>query len=333
MKTSVWMPANLDACALYRMFLPHFYLAGSRFLPLQAKQHTSSEISAFDVVVVQRQCLPDNIKALELFKQMGMRIVFDLDDDLWSLPATNPAQKIFRALREGLAEALRYADLLTVSTSFLATAARTALPSLRCDIAVIENAISSDVFSDRHCWDDDNEDVVIGWGGSNSHGGDIGVAFEVLKELLECEPRVRLEFVGMRPPASILKHPRVRIRPWVPIAQYAATLSTWAWDVMLAPLDSTRFNFSKSSIKQLEAALTGAVCLASPLPNYVSFCGDDEMLKWTLCDTRKHWLEKMRALIADKAMRRELVRRARASVATGYDMAARAEVWRAAVNG
>ncbi len=53
------------------------------------------ELRDYEVIVVQRQVTPQNYAALKMMKEAGKKIIYDLDDDVFCLPASNPAQKIF----------------------------------------------------------------------------------------------------------------------------------------------------------------------------------------------------------------------------------------------
>ena len=79
------------ACGLYRARLPVQYcqeelkaegieLIGSETLDLN--EH-------FDAYVLHRFLSLDFVKPVERFKQQGRKIIWEIDDDLWSIPADN----------------------------------------------------------------------------------------------------------------------------------------------------------------------------------------------------------------------------------------------------
>lgn len=308
-----YLPAWLDGCALYRMWLPHLHTPGSKFV-FSPQRIRLDEFADANICVVQRQCTQPNYEALKMIKNSGSKIIYDLDDDLWSLPASNPAKDAFVRMRDGFGICAEVCDAVTVSTKILASAVRTALPKLKLPIFVVRNAVDFALFNNTECdcVQKEREDkVVVGWGGSNTHAGDIVYAWGALEELIEEEENLYLEFVGMAPPKRIEKHPRVRVRQWVPVAQYGARLKTWGWDVVLAPLDANRFNRSKSNIKFLEAGAIGAVALGSPVQPYNEFCAHASELQWLLCSSKRDWKIKIKELIHNPALRVSLAKKIR----------------------
>jgi len=270
------------------------------------KETPVRELAEADVVVVQRQCTKGNIQAMKQMKEMGMKLVYDLDDDLWGIPGSSPAKRIFAPVRDGFGVCLELCDVVTVSTDSLQSAVRTAVPATRTkDVVVVPNGI--DYRYMRPCpLKRQSDKVVVGWGGSNTHAGDVRDAWRVLPRLLEELPQMQLEVVGMEAPKMIQNHPRVKRRHFVPVGEYASRFATWAWDIVLAPLDDVRFNRSKSNIKFLEASAIGAVALGSPVGPYKNFCSlNPAELNWLLCRNSDEWYEKIKALVLDADLRKE----------------------------
>ena len=305
-----YVPAWLDACALYRLFLPHLHTPYSRFTFHRIRTPVE-EMADASVIVVQRQCSQGNMLALRQMREMGLKVVYDLDDDLWSIPGSSPAKKIFEPVKAGFGACMHFCDCLTVSTEGLKTAVQTAVPVARTKpIHVIPNGIDFNYMRPSVLPKNKNK-VVVGWGGSNTHAGDVGIAWSVLPELLEELPQLHLEFVGMYPPAKLINHERVRMREFVPVGEFSSRFASWGWDIVLAPLDSCRFNNSKSNIKMLEASAIGAPCLASDFGPYRNFCELSPDLGWLLCKTTSDWKNKIRELVLNEERRIEMAARMR----------------------
>lgn len=254
-------------------------------------------------VVVQRQVSNENYDAIVNMKKLGLKVIYDTDDNLWSLPAANPMQKLFEQYQQGFVKCALVADTITVSTKGLRTALRTALPSFKGEILVCPNAIDFNLFRPASTLRDDR--IVIGWAGSNTHGDDVKEAWHVLPDILNEFENVHMEFIGMGPPYAIHQHPRVRVRRFFPVGEYPSRLASWAWDITLAPLADNRFNKSKSNIKLLEAAALGIPCLVSPVQPYEEFCALGD-LNWLMCYNENQWRKKLRDLVAEKQLRLEL---------------------------
>ena len=214
---SAFLPANLDACSLYREFIPHLHIPDSKFLFRPDRLHLD-ELKDKEVVVVQRQVTPENYKAMKMLKAAGKKIIYDLDDNMWSLPTWNPAYKIFKQMREGFALCAAEADVITVSTRGLLNECNTHLGQLGKKMLVVPNAMDFNLFHPSPLEKDDGR-VLVGWGGSNTHSGDIVEAWEVLPALIKEHDNLYLDFVGMAGPKELQGHARVKNRPWVPVGR------------------------------------------------------------------------------------------------------------------
>lgn len=335
-----YFPASVDACALYRMFIPYLHMSNSRYLfkygPLDTRDFTGCKVA-----VVQRQVSDHNLVAIRKIHECGCKVVYDLDDDIWNLPAFNPSKKVFDQHQEGFWKCAREADILTVSTQGLATAARTSF-KLNKEIVIVPNAIDLNLFHKKDLVRNDDL-VVIGWGGSNTHSEDVRDAFLSVVEVLDGNPKARMEIVGA--PATdhkyedslnadgqrirrkvtyaskITEHRQTTFRNWVPVGEYPNRFTSWGWDIAVAPLEDNRFNRSKSNIKMMEAASISVPCLASDVQPYNEFCslgGDD--LKWLLCRTRTDWKNKLNILVNEPERREELGRKSYDVVKKFFDI-------------
>lgn len=329
-KVAMFTPAWLDACALFRMFLPHCYIENSRFV-FNPQGTSVNEYAGVDVIVVQRQATAQNKLALTKFKDLGFKLVYDLDDNMWNLPASNPAARILATMREGFYDCAHMCDLLTVSTPGLKSAVKTVMPKLPAEIVVVPNAIDKNLFHVSERVEKNDDKFVVGWGGSNTHAGDIREAWEILPGLLEELPKLHLEFIGHGPPKSIEDHPRVKIRNFVPVAEYFARYTSWNWDVVLAPLDDNRFNRSKSNIKMLEASMMGSVCLGSPVAPYIEFTDHNPVLKYLLCKNRDAWRQKIIELYHNRDLYSGLVSAMRLVTNEHYSIQKVKDQWESAL--
>lgn len=338
-RTVAWLPASLDACALFRMFLPHLHLPGSQFSFKQGPLDLSA-IARNDVAVVQRLCTVENFKALEIIKKkLQMKVIYDLDDDMWGVPVYNPAHKVLKMLEPGFEVCASMADVVTVSTQHLKVIVQKELGKGQYrlpPVEVVENAIDFDWFAplpDRLQRKKDGK-VVVGWAGTNTHTGDVEKVFALLAELLQEMPELHLEFVGLPAPEQVKGHPRVKERDFIPVAEFAARWATWQWDISLAPLAENRFNRSKSSIKALEAAALHMPCVVSDVAPYRAFCEKDkELRKLVLCQSAGDWRRKLTALIKNEDLRKEAGERMYQVGRQWFDVEKRVERWTEVIEG
>jgi len=326
-------PAGIDACAYWRMWLPHLNMPGSTFQFSQGLP-PMNEISECDVMMVQRAMMEGNEKMLNIARTHGIKIIYDLDDNLWAPPKFNPAfakLKTAEAIK-GLLTCARWADVLTVSTSELASVVLNELGHLKnlasnkdIPIVVVGNYVDLKLF-EPPLWERDPDKVVIGWGGSNTHLGDIDEVWNMLPDIVLKYPNVYLETVGHDPPKQLIGHERVRVREWCHISEFAKRYATWNWDIVLAPLDKHRFNRSKSCIKMQEAGAIGKPCLAQDINPYRFFCADMPDLKWLLCDSLQ-WKKKLCELIENKQLRLELGKMMRENVEENFTIEKAVPQW------
>jgi len=202
----VYSPAGQDACAYYRMWIPHLSIPHSDYYFTGWKPDGTpndldlNKMIGKQVVIVQRQSSIFNLKAIRLMKQVGLKVIYDLDDNLWNLPHGNPAKKAFEANQQGFVICARECDLLTVSTRGLKTAASVSLPNK--EILIIPNAMDFKLFEDKQIERDDGF-VVIGWGGSNTHTDDVKDVFDLMSGILDQCPNAVMEIVGSPPKKEI----------------------------------------------------------------------------------------------------------------------------------
>lgn len=289
-------------------------------------------ISSHDTVVVQRCCLKHQFEALRIFQQLEMKIVFDLDDDVWDIPPMNPAAGILGQLREGFAACIQMVDVVTVSTKTLAKIVQKRVPNLvnlhkrkEIPIIVVENKIDPKLFAKPII---PSEQIVVGWAGSSSHLEDLLLIAPVIEKLAHDYPRVIFEFRGQQPPDSLASLPNVRHIGWAPVAEFAARMPLWGWSIAMAPVTDHPFNHSKSPIKMVEAAYCGIPCVASWVTPYQDFTHWDKRLQWLLAPNQASWEIRLRGLIEDEALRLDLGARAQAVALAQYSWETPHEGWK-----
>lgn len=299
--TAAFLPANMDGCALFRHFIPHLNIPGSRFI-FKIGAVPYSDFSEADVVVVQRQVSEQNLTAIRQMKSAGLRVIYDTDDNLWSLQASNPHKDVFDKHQDGFSMCAMECHAITVSTKGLQSAVKTALPRFKGDILICPNAMDFNLYQPVSVKRNPDK-IVIGWAGSDTHRTDVKEAWSVLPDVMMEHDNVYMEFVGTAPPPSLLGHPRVRLRRFVPVGEFMSRLSSWGWDITLAPLEDNRFNRSKSNIKMLEAGALSIPILISDVQPYNEFCALGD-LNWLKCSAPVQWKNKLNALIEDADLRK-----------------------------
>jgi glycosyltransferase involved in cell wall biosynthesis len=209
----VFSPAAEDACAFYRMWIPHlnlplsdYYFSGWNKDGTPA-QMDLNRVLGKRVVIVQRQASIHNLRAMQNMKACGLKVIYDLDDNLWNLPHGNPAKKAFQQYANQFSGCAQVADIVTVSTQGLKTAAATSLTH-RKEILIVPNAIDFTLFKKKDIKRDDDL-VVIGWGGSNTHTDDVKDVFRIIPEVLAVCPKAMVEVAGASPKKEAKQHVQI----------------------------------------------------------------------------------------------------------------------------
>lgn len=320
------------------MFVPHLHTPDSIF-SYSHKAMNFEEINKCRVAVVQRLCTLENLKAIDMMKSRGLKLVYDLDDNMWRIPQSNPAYDMSKKLRMGFAHCALQCDVLTVSTYPLKLAAKEELVRYNKgrrkmpNIEVVENCIDFDWFKPLPIRLRSEETVTVGWAGTNSHVGDVAKVFQLLPQALDRFPKMRLEIVGLPATSALASHPRFKQRNFVPVSEYPARWASWQWDMSLAPLEDNTFNRSKSNIKMLEAGAMGIPCLVSPSVAYRDFItnsgdtGRTELLRrHVLCEGPADWTRNLAALVQDAPLR-EAVGASMMAAARRFDIKKGIEKW------
>jgi O-antigen biosynthesis protein len=279
------------------------------------------QITPQDIVVMQRCYSLPQYKFMQVLVECGVKLIYDLDDNVFDVPDYNPCADMLHQYREGFLGCIQMVDVVTVSTRELAKVVREkmrAYPSTRTGkqipVVVVENRIDPKLFAKPT----PPNHVIVGWQGSSSHIGDLVLVEDAIKTLVYERPDVTYQFRGHTPPPSLTKFSNVQHKLWMPVAEYAARMPTWGWSIALAPVVDHPFNASKSCIKMIEAGYCGVPCLASWVAPYESFCSKDKELMWLLCAGKSSWEKKLRELINDPARRKELGERCQKVVDLHY---------------
>ncbi|WWG64875.1 hypothetical protein VRB21_17030 [Pseudomonas poae] len=172
-----------------------------------------------------------------------------------------------------------------VSTQPLANA----LKGYNADIRVMENRLPAQWWSGLRSLRQQGHKPRVGWAGGSSHGADLQVIAEVVRELAG---EVDWVFMGMCPPA---------LRPFVHefhggvnIDQYPARLAALNLDLALAPLEDNFFNACKSNLRLLEY---GACALPVICSDILCYRGDFPVTR--VKNRSRDWIAAIREHLAE----------------------------------
>jgi glycosyltransferase involved in cell wall biosynthesis len=150
------------------------------------------------------------------------------------------------------------------------------------------------------------------------------IAFDALVEVARARQDVDVFVMSnaLPPEFAALPDSRVLFQPYqFNYAAYARTVREAAPDVLVAPVNRSRFEASKCPNKFFEISACGAAGVYSRAEPYLSYVVDGETGLFA-DDTREAWVAAITRLIDDAALRRHVTTTARATVRAQWDTAA-----------
>jgi glycosyltransferase involved in cell wall biosynthesis len=298
------LPVGADGCGYYRCYQPLAELRrrghnvmlperGMVWLP-------DAELNAGDIDVFAGQLLTGP-RGMELWEswQGKTRLVYDIDDDVFSSDHEGSLWHRLPECRDIAAYLISISDLVTVSTEPLVEVVEKYNPN----VAVLPNCVHEKLLElPRPPRRDDR--VVVGWSGGTSHLRDFRYVAPMISRFLVRNPGVDFHFVGADySPIEEWKAPPGRHTPWTP--------DLWDFyrgvdfDIGLAPLDPAgAFNRCKSFLRALEYAARGIPVVASDCEAYSGFV--EHGVTGFLVRYDHEWSRYLRDLVHDEGMRAEM---------------------------
>ena len=301
-----------------------------------------------DTVVFSRTYTLDPIPLMRKYKQMGKKVVYEVDDDLWNVNKDNPSANIATDMREQYEIMINEADMITTTTPYLAKLLRTK----NKNVAVCPNAIDFDLFEERAHRDDE---LKICYSGAASHWDDLILVSEAIIELQKKHKFlfVLMGMTGSPLPSDLWEYKqmlRMGLQPerrkyfekaikwaesfrginwqhepfWSPML-YPDRLKQIDFDIGITPLHDNTFNKSKSCIKFYEYAAIGAATLSS---NVLPYKAEN---RYTAKNTTKDWYKKLERLIVDEDFRGKLAKKQQDWVKKNRDLRQVAILWEKAL--
>ena len=294
-------------------------------------------VNNYNLIVLQRQPQKDILRLITIAKSLGIRTVFDIDDNALAIQASNPnfmvwgrdkrkirsmitaymksgsVPKALRgktvdevvaqasALRNGLLNNIRAADMVTVTT-----------PSLKEDYSKYNNNIV--ILPNQMCinlWKDleyipHNGRIWVGWAGGWTHYEDLKIIKAAMREVIRRHENVDLVLIGFDQAKELvfdnISPERIVTFPWSKdLAGYRKYVNSL--DICLAPSYDSRFNEGKSDIRCLEAWCCKVPVVGSRTTygKTIKECGGGLVAKQP-----KDWIKGLSRLISDKVRRESM---------------------------
>ena len=260
-----------------------------------------------DVILVQRNLLDKSIwDACDYWRGLGKTVVADLDDDYPHLTPQNPAypfwiedrtgmeQAIGRTPIELLTEGFRHVDALVSPNRKILQTWAEIVPGYW-----LPNYAYGEWYKDIEQKPLDEDNIIIGWGGSVSHwdGWWFSGLIQALQNIFEKYPQVQFKLCGndervIRLFSEVFPKDRWFHQPGVPPNEWPKQVASF--DIGVAPLcgpgaeQSESYDQHRSWLKALEYALCGVPWIGSDGGVYEElehkpsgFCVENTEQAWT----------------------------------------------------
>lgn len=230
------------------------------------------ELKDFDLVVFNRYLYKNHYDILEYLAKYNIPYVVDIDD-FWKLPKHHPAFDFYRRnkLPRAVEDAIRYASGVTTSTETLAAHIRPLNPR----VCILPNTL--DLTDEQWNWPaKQGEKIAVGWVAGATHANDAAIIGEAISIALKnCD--FEFIYVGFDPKNHLNRSIYTRLNNGEKALkifavggkspdQYGKSITNL--DVLVAPLEDTKYNNCKSDIKILEAAAYGKPIICSNVLPY-----------------------------------------------------------------
>ncbi|ARX81512.1 hypothetical protein SMD44_00910 [Streptomyces alboflavus] len=282
-----------------------------------------------DVVVGCRVAKPGPSTVWRQMRDVGVRLVLDLDDDYFHLdPANTMAYRLWShpRMRQGLLDNIALAHTVTCCSEQLATVLR----EHHDDVRVIPNGLPAQHLGSPR--DYDPELLSVGWAGTASTMHELPQAVRALNRIAEYRRPggvvVRLVGIDQSTAVSLgLKGRRLGALGWVEDFGHYLT-AVEEFDVWVAPYRDIDFNRAKFPTKYLEASMLGIPLIASDIEPYRQVIRHGE--NGFLVRHEHEWGRYLKRLVDDPGLRRRMGMAARAG-ASGSILQAINQQWEAAL--
>ena len=254
--------ADTAGCGYYRCSLPGMFIEERGHANVKQMMFHSDYVSDWsDIVVIQRCFIEEGLDFVKKVKNKGKKVVYELDDDLFSVSKNSPAYMTFhkKNFQENAKRIIAECDAVTCSTAPLAKV----LGEFNPNVTVLPNSLDF-----RH-WarpyfkkEKPDNDVLVGWYGSATHYDDLVHILPAIQKLMEKD--VKFVFFNYMPPIFREKlGSRVSFVSGTELLKFPSTLFSLGIDIGLCPCDNNIFNDSKSNLKFLEFSASKTCTVAS----------------------------------------------------------------------
>jgi hypothetical protein len=259
------------------------------------------DIEAADIVIFLRNVEAEAYQYLEWAHDMGKRTIYAIDDNFLEIPQNNEVGSYYGdpERRDIFLKFLRNTQLIKVASPYFADYIRL---HFNPNVVYFPASVDFSLLEQMEKPIRNDGQIVIGYEGTNKEE-DFGVVVPILKRIIqEYGDRVRVEFQGFIP-GELAYHPQVHYSPMsLDYRTYLQHLNQSTWDIGLAPLRETIFNYCKTNNKYREYAACLIPGIYSDTPVYRDWViqGETGLI---VPHTSEGWYEGVKKMIDDSNLR------------------------------
>ena len=307
-------PLQPNGCAWYRCTLPmhqlqkHNWITGIGFPGYSHEKGfglilaDGKIVHGWDIIVFKLLMQRTVLEGMDRAKELGQKIVVDVDDWFEGLEKSNRAYEVTSAEnnpdnnREIYSQIIQKADAVITSTPFLFDY----YAAKRKNVFLVRNGIDEGRWKPKR-WGPQKK-LRVGWVGATPwRSNDLEQLAPWFSDFIQ-QNNLFFHHSGHTPNAplanELLGVPQVstKILPLVPIMQYPKLFEPI--DIGIVPLNNVKFNHAKSFIKGLEYAAASVPFISSYSPEY-QFLADAGVGR--VAHSADEWLAHMEELMYHKA--------------------------------
>lgn len=321
----LFVRADQKGCGYWRMLLPYRKMLKDPESPLYVECTDTAleydQLLEYDIIIVQRIFSFEHYYVLESLKRAGKKVVYEVDDDVFRVPKTNPAYKIYGRydVQFGAKQCMNLADMIVTTTPDLAESL-----GVKEKCFIFPNSLSLSEFFIRGGTQGDSTKLF--WSGSNTHNQDWETAIPAIMKILQERDDLSLTLMGNIPdPIKNLVQNDTKIgskisgiNGMMPEAYFNFLKTGLEADIGIIPLSNTMFNKGKSPCKFVEFAAIGLPIIASNTIPYSRVIEDSK--NGLLCSNEEEWYTKLNELIDNTELRKNLKMNARKTIGKDFDL-------------
>ncbi len=251
------------------------------------------------VCVISRYINAKQLKLLADLKQLGVKIIYFMDDDLfdwraWSGLPYSYRWKLFTQAYLHKQHLLNLADEFWCSTDFLVQKYADFNPKLLLPVATTKTIARREI-------------VTVAYHGTASHTQEIYWLINIIQAVQAQTDNVQFELFGTHKINKLVaKFPRVAVLHPMNWDNYLNFTATHKCEIALAPLLENKFNSARGYTKFYDYARLGAVGLYSDIAPYKGFIRDG-IDGFLLANDSEIWVDKILELALDNVIRNNML--------------------------